>query len=170
MKRIGLMSDTHGFLNPRFFDLFAEVDEIWHAGDIGNGNVLADLESFKFCRAVYGNIDDWDIRIKLTEHQRFECEGLKVWMTHIGGYPGKYASHIRQELFRDPPGLFISGHSHILKVMYDKDLGCLHINPGAAGQSGLHKVPTAVRFSIAGGEVKDLEVIELGSKEKQNKK
>ena len=164
MKKIGLLSDTHGYLDTRLFDLFENVDEIWHAGDIGVGNVLTDLESFKPCRAVFGNIDDWDIRSRLTEHQRFVCEGLQVWMTHIGGYPGKYAPQVKHELFRNPPGLFISGHSHILKVMFDKNLGCLHINPGSAGRSGLHQVRTAVRFGIHAGEVKDPEVIELGKK------
>lgn len=164
MVRIGLLSDTHGFLDPRFFDLFSQVDEIWHAGDIGSGNVLTDLETFKTCRAVFGNIDDWDLRSRLTEHQRFECEGLKVWMTHIGGYPGKYSPTVKNGLFQDPPGLFISGHSHILKVMYDKNLGCLHINPGAAGRSGFHQIRTAVRFAIDKGEIKDLEVIELGKR------
>jgi len=164
MRKIGLLSDTHGFLDPRLFELFSNVDEIWHAGDIGLGNVLTDMERFKPTRAVFGNIDDWDIRSRLTEHQRFACEGLKVWMTHIGGYPGNYAPSVKHELFKNPPGLFISGHSHILKVMFDKDLGCLHINPGSAGRSGLHQVRTAVRFTIDSGEVKDLEVIELGKK------
>lgn len=164
MIKVGLLSDTHGFLDPRFFDLFSGVDEVWHAGDIGNENVLTDLETFKTCRAVYGNIDDWGIRIRTTQHQRFECEGLKVWMTHIGGYPGNYSSIVKHELIKNPPGLFISGHSHILKVMFDNNLKCLHINPGAAGKSGFHQMRTAVRFSIANGEVKDLEVIELGKR------
>lgn len=164
MIKIGLLSDTHGFLDPRFFELFAEVDEIWHAGDIGDGNVLTDLESFKICRAVFGNIDDWDLRSRTTEHQRFECEGLKVWMTHIGGYPGKYAPKVKQDIYKNPPGLFISGHSHILKVIFDKNLNCLHINPGSAGKYGFHQVRTAVRFAIDKGEIKDLEVIELGEK------
>jgi len=164
MKKVGLLSDTHGFLDPRFFELFAGVDEIWHAGDIGDENTLTDLETFKNCRAVYGNIDDWGIRIRTSEHQRFECEGLKVWMTHIGGYPGKYSPAVKQDIYKNPPGLFISGHSHILKVMFDKDLNCLHINPGAAGKYGFHQVRTAIRFSIDGGDIKDLEVIELGKK------
>ncbi len=164
MIRIGLLSDTHGFLDPRFFELFKGVDEIWHAGDIGNEDVLTDLETFKPCRAVYGNIDDWNIRNRTTEHQRFQCEGLKVWMTHIGGYPGRYSPRIRQDLFKYRPGLFISGHSHILKVMFDKNLNCLHINPGSAGKSGFHQVRTAVRFAIDKGEIKNLEVIELGKR------
>ncbi|WP_291857203.1 metallophosphoesterase family protein [Marinilabilia sp.] len=162
MIKIGLLSDTHGFLDPRFFELFKGVDEIWHAGDIGNEDVLNDLEIFKPYRAVYGNIDDWNIRNRTTEDQRFQCEGLKVWMTHIGGYPGKYSPRIKQDLFKYLPGLFISGHSHILKVMFDKNLNCLHINPGAAGKSGFHQVRTAVRFAIDKGEIKNLEVIELG--------
>jgi putative phosphoesterase len=164
MKRIGLISDTHGFLDPRLFEFFKNVDEIWHAGDIGSENVLTDLENFKICRAVYGNIDNWNIRTQTSEHQRFAIEDLKVWMTHIGGYPGKYAPQVKQELFKYEPGLFISGHSHILKVMFDKNLRCLHINPGSAGQSGFHQVRTAVRFGIEKGEMKDLEVIELGKR------
>ena len=162
MKRIGLLSDTHGFLDPRFFRLFKEVDEIWHAGDIGSETLLCDLESFKTCRAVYGNIDDWKIRAQVPLHQRFDCDGLKVWMTHIGGYPGRYAASIRAQLVHEPPDLFISGHSHILKVMNDRKLGLLHINPGAAGKIGIHRIRTAIRFSIDNGQVKDLEVIELG--------
>lgn len=164
MIKIGLLSDTHGYLDPRFFKLFSDVDEIWHAGDIGDENVLADLETFKTCRAVFGNIDDWNIRNRTTEHQRFECDGLKVWMTHIGGYPGKYSPSVKAEIFKNPPNLFISGHSHILKVMFDKNLNCLHINPGAAGKSGFHQVRTAIRFAIDNGEIKDLEVIELGKR------
>ncbi len=164
LLKIGLISDTHGFLDPRLFELFSGVDEVWHAGDIGSNEVLTDLQTFKFCRAVFGNIDDWDLRMQLSEHQRFECNGLKVWMTHIGGYPGKYAPQVKHELFQNPPGLFISGHSHILKVMYDKNLGCLHINPGAAGKTGLHQVRTAVRFEIHAGEIKNLEVIELAER------
>jgi hypothetical protein len=164
MRKIGLLSDTHGYLDPRLFELFNDVDEVWHAGDIGSVNILSDLESFKICRAVYGNIDDWDIRMQLPEHQRFECEGLRVWMTHIGGYPGKYSPKVKYELIKNPPDLFISGHSHILKVMNDKKLGLLHINPGAAGKSGLHSIRTAVRFVIDNGDVKNLEVIELGKR------
>jgi hypothetical protein len=164
MRKIGLLSDTHGYLDPRLFELFNDIDEVWHAGDIGSGNILSDLESFKICRAVFGNIDDWDIRMQIPEHQRFECEGLSVWMTHIGGYPGKYSPKVKHELIKNPPGLFISGHSHILKVMNDKKLGLLHINPGAAGKSGLHHIRTAVRFVIDNGEVKNLEVIELGKR------
>lgn len=164
MIKIGLISDTHGYLDPRFFELFSEVDEVWHAGDIGDENVLTDLETFKTCRAVYGNIDDWNIRIRTSEHQRFEINGLKVWMTHIGGFPGKYAPGVKADIYKNPPNLFISGHSHILKVMFDRNLNCLHINPGAAGQSWFHHVRTAIRFAIENGEIKDLEVIELGKR------
>jgi putative phosphoesterase len=164
MKKIGLISDTHGFLDARLFELFSEVDEVWHAGDIGDDNVISDLEAFKPCRAVFGNIDDWNIRLKLTEHQRFDFEGVKVWMTHIGGYPGKYSPLVKHDLFQSPPDLFICGHSHILKVMYDKNLQCLHVNPGAAGRSGLHQVRTAIRFGVEQGQVQDLEVIELGKR------
>lgn len=161
MQKIGLLSDTHGFLDPRFFELFAEVDQIWHAGDMGSDNLLTDLENFKPCRAVYGNIDGWDIRARVPEHQRFMCEDVEVWITHIGGYPGNYDRRIRNEIRMNPPNLFISGHSHILKVMHDKSIDCLHMNPGAAGKSGFHTIRTALRFVIDKEQITDLEVIEL---------
>ncbi len=160
MKRIGLLSDTHGFLDDAYFDFLKDVDEIWHAGDIGTVEVSDRLEAFKPMRAVYGNIDGHDIRLRYPEHQRFEIEGLKVWMTHIGGYPGRYAPGVKPDVFKDPPGLFISGHSHILKVMPDKRLDLLHINPGAAGNSGLHKVRTVLRFDIRNAKVHQLEIYE----------
>lgn len=161
MRRIGLMSDTHGYLHPDIFRYFAEADEIWHAGDIGTLETVRALESFRPLKAVFGNIDGRDIRALYPEDLRFNCEGVDVWMTHIGGYPGRYAPRIKPLIERRPPQLFISGHSHILKVMPDKRLRLLHINPGACGQQGWHRVKTLVRFSIAGGRVENLEVIEL---------
>ena len=160
--RIGLLSDTHSYLDPKVFQYFEECDEVWHAGDIGDSNVVDQLEDFRPLRAVYGNIDDKDMRLRFPEDARFECEGVDVWMTHIGGYPGRYNVRVREEIRKNPPKLFICGHSHILKVMPDKKLGLLHINPGACGNHGFHKVRTIVRFTIEAGTIKDLEVIELG--------
>jgi uncharacterized protein len=160
MKRIGLLSDTHGYINPRLFLFFKEVDEIWHAGDIGTMATADELSGFKPLRAVYGNIDGQDIRSTYHLHNRFPCENLDVWITHIGGYPGRYERGIKPEIFTNPPGLFISGHSHILKVIFDRKLNFLHINPGAAGLYGLHKVCTAVRFVVDGKEIKELEIWE----------
>jgi len=164
MVKIGLISDTHSYFDPRFFDLFKDVDEIWHAGDIGDKKILEQIEGFKPYRAVYGNIDDTTLRRELKKHERFMCEEVDVWMTHIGGYPGKYDRAVKKELFADPPKLFICGHSHILKVMYDKKLDLLHINPGAAGRYGFQKVRTAVRFVIDKDIIKSLEIIELENK------
>lgn len=164
MTRIGLLSDTHSYFDPRFKELFAECDEIWHAGDIGDIKVLDAMRELKPTRAVFGNIDDVVIRSVLKENLRFECDGVDVWMTHIGGYPGRYSPQVKSKIFRDPPRLFIAGHSHILKVIYDDKINCLHMNPGAAGRSGFHAVRTAVRFSLDKGEIKDLEVIELDNK------
>ncbi len=162
MKTIGLLSDTHSFLDKRIFTHFADVDEIWHAGDWGSYEVAKTLKSFKPLRGVYGNIDGQDIRIDFPKTLRFKCEEVDVLMTHIGGYPGRYAPEIRQELMKNPPKLFISGHSHILKVQYDKLWDLLHINPGAAGKHGFHQVQTLVRFEIDGNNIQNLEVIELG--------
>lgn len=164
MKKIGLISDTHSFLHPRVAHHFKDVDEIWHAGDIGNVSVADSLVSLKKFRAVYGNIDGQDIRIRYPKHNRFEIEGLDVWMTHIGGYPGRYDLRVREEIRKDPPGLFICGHSHILKAMPDKKLGLLHLNPGAAGKVGFHKVLSIMRFQISEGKCSELEVIELEKK------
>lgn len=164
MKRIGLLSDTHGYWDDRYEKYFSECDEIWHAGDIGSVELAERLASLKPLRAVFGNIDGGDLRKMFSEKYRFRCEEVDVLMKHIGGYPGHYDASIRGSLYARPPKLFISGHSHILKVMYDQTLGCLHINPGAVGISGFHKVRTLVRFTIDGSEVKDLEVIELGEK------
>lgn len=161
MKRIGLLSDTHSVLDERIFTWFEQCDEVWHAGDIGNLRVAEALEDFRPFRAVYGNIDGTEIRNRYPENLRFECEGVDTLITHIGGYPGKYAPRVRPILLSNPPKLFICGHSHILKVMPDKGLGLLHINPGACGKEGFHKVKTIIRFSLESGRIKDLEVIEF---------
>lgn len=164
MKRIGLVSDTHSHWDERFNTLFADVDEIWHAGDIGDIRLLEKLQNFKPLRAVYGNIDDRIIRSELPEVLRFDCEGTDVMMIHIGGYPGKYAPQVREVMKTNPPKIMIAGHSHILKVIYDDKHGVLHLNPGACGISGFHTVRTALRFVIDKGEIRDMEIIELGAK------
>ncbi len=160
MKRIGLLSDTHSFVDERIFTYFEACDEIWHAGDLGNAQVLDQLEAFRPVRAVFGNIDGPELRARLPENLRFDCEGMDVLITHIGGYPGKYAPRIRLLLQAHPPKLFVCGHSHILKVMYDKTLGLLHLNPGACGKEGFHKVQTVLRFTLSQGRISDLEVVE----------
>lgn len=170
MKRIGLLSDTHGYWDSKYEKYFSECDEIWHAGDIGTVEVAQKLAAIKPLRAVYGNIDGGDLRKMFGEKYRFKCEDVEVLMKHIGGYPGHYDASIRESLFARPPQLFISGHSHILKVLYDKTLQCLHINPGAAGMSGFHKVRTLIRFTIDGKEIKDLEVIELADEKNEDNK
>ena len=162
MKRIGLLSDTHAWWDERYLKHFEQCDEIWHAGDIGSVEVAEKLAAFRPLRAVYGNVDGHELRLMFPEVLRFEVEGAEVLMKHIGGYPGKYDPSIRNTLLMNPPKLFISGHSHILKVKYDDRLGLLHINPGAAGTYGFHKVRTLVRFEIDGGKFQNLEVIELG--------
>lgn len=162
MVRIGLISDTHGFLDESVFRHFEQCDEIWHAGDFGNIELADRLAAFKPLRGVYGNIDGKDIRSIYPENLKFNCEEVKVWMTHIGGYPGKYDPKIKAEINQNPPDLFISGHSHILKVMFDQKLRCLHLNPGAAGKEGWHKVRTLLRFCISGEKIHTLEAIELG--------
>lgn len=164
MMRIGLISDTHGYLDDAVFKHFDQCDEIWHAGDFGTLELADKLSSFKPLRGVYGNIDGKDIRLVYPEKIRFVCEETTVLMTHIGGYPGKYDARIREEIVRDPPGLFISGHSHILKVMYDKKVNSLHLNPGAAGKHGWHKVRTLLRFCISEEKIHNLEVIELANR------
>ncbi len=161
MTKIGLLSDTHGHTDDKLFDFFKDVDEIWHAGDAGDISVIEKLENFKPLRAVYGNIDGQDIRIRFPEHNRFNIEDVNVWITHIGGYPGRYDRRVKPEIFNNPPQLFISGHSHILKIMYDEKINCLHINPGAYGKSGFHKVRTAVRFTVDKKEFKDMEILEV---------
>ena len=164
--RIGLLSDTHSFLDPKVFEHFEECDEIWHAGDFGTMQIIDDLRAFKPLRGVYGNIDNKMIQSEMPLDLTFECEGLPVYMTHIGGYPGKYNPRVRPILKDNPPvgGLFISGHSHILKIMPDPKGGFLHINPGACGNEGWHQVKTLVRFSILDKTIKDLQVIEIGKR------
>ena len=161
MKKIGLLSDTHGQCDQKILDFFQDCNEIWHAGDIGTVEMAEVFERYKPFRAVYGNIDDHLLRSTYPEINTFTCEEVKVFMTHIGGYPGHYDSRIKFRLLQSPPRLFISGHSHILRVIPDKKLGLLHINPGAAGNNGFHQVRTAVRFVIDGSLIKDLEILEL---------
>lgn len=160
MPLIGLLSDTHGFINPRILDFFGLCDEIWHAGDIGNVEVVDKLASFKTLKAVYGNIDGSELRISYPKNLIFNCDEVKVFMTHIGGYPGRYEKEARQIIESEKPGLFITGHSHILKVIYDKKHSLLHMNPGAAGNSGFHHLITCIRFVIDGKDIRDLEVFE----------
>jgi putative phosphoesterase len=165
LKKIALLSDTHGYLDPRIFEYFAECDEIWHAGDFGNAAVSESLSSFKPLRGVYGNVDGQDVRKFHNETNAFVCEGVNVLMLHIGGYPGRYSAMAREYIKIKDPDLFICGHSHILKVMRDPYRPkLLHINPGAAGIEGFHVVRTAVRFEIDKGVIGKLEVIELGKR------
>jgi len=164
MIRIGLLSDTHGFLDDAVFRHFDTCDEIWHAGDFGNIELADKLAAFKPLKGVYGNIDDQLLRKTYPLNLRFLCEEMEIWMTHIGGYPGHYAAAIRAEIVKNPPDIFIAGHSHILKVMYDKKLSCLHLNPGAAGKSGWHKTRTLLRFCVSDKKIHNLEAIELGSR------
>lgn len=161
MTRIGLLSDTHNWWDDRYKKYFDNCDEIWHAGDIGSMNIINKLQNIKPLRAVYGNIDGAEIRSICPEFLRFKVEEIDVLMTHIGGYPGKYNPKVKQIMDIAPPQLFVCGHSHILKVMYDKKYHCLHINPGAAGNYGFHTVRTLICFTIDKKEIKDLEVIEL---------
>lgn len=168
MTRIGLLSDTHSYLDPKIYKYFEECDEIWHAGDIGDIAVTDELEEFKPLKAVYGNIDNHVIRATHPLDRRFKCEGVDVWMTHIGGRPGKYYPRVMDEMFKNPPKLFICGHSHICKVQFDKRFNCLYMNPGACGKKGFHKVNTILRFTIDGDDIKDLEVIELGMRSGKN--
>ena len=161
MKRIGLISDTHAYWDKRYAQHFETCDEIWHAGDIGSLEIIEKFKEIKPFRAVHGNIDGQEIRRIYPQNLRFTIEGVDVWITHIGGYPGKYDPVVRAEILLHPPKLFICGHSHILKVKYDKTLGLLHINPGAAGKQGWQYVRTLVRFVLNNGNIQDMEVIEL---------
>ncbi len=156
-----MLSDTHGFFDDKLREFFRDCDEIWHAGDIGNIETADKIAAFKPLRAVHGNIDGQDVRLAHPKHLRFFCEEVDVWITHIGGYPGRYDTNVYPEIFNNPPKLFISGHSHILKVMNDSKTGLLHINPGAAGNSGLHTVRTAIRFEISEKKISGLEVWEM---------
>ena len=162
--KIGLLSDTHSWWDKKYLEYFSGCDEIWHAGDIGSSEIVTKLKAICPLRAVYGNIDGTEIRQEFPCINHFQVEGVKVMMTHIGGYPGHYNPSIKLELFKTKPNLFIAGHSHILKVQYDSVLECLHMNPGAAGISGFHQVRTLLRFAIEGEKIKDLEVIELGDR------
>lgn len=164
--KIGLISDTHGWIHPRLFDHFASCDEIWHAGDIGNIETADSLAVIRPLKAVYGNVDDALVRTVYKEHLHFFVEEIRVWLTHIGGSPGHYDQRVKPAIYENPPDLFICGHSHIAKVMYDKKAGFLYINPGAAGYNGFHKYMTAIRFQIDGKNIHDLEIIELGERGK----
>ncbi|MDX2173930.1 MAG: metallophosphoesterase family protein [Bacteroidota bacterium] len=164
MKKILLISDTHSYLDEKLIKHINNSDEVWHAGDIGSYELCQKIEKLKPLKAVYGNIDGPDIRKTYPENLIFDCENVKVLITHIGGYPGKYPSRVKNLLLEHQPKLFICGHSHILKVIYDKELNLLHINPGACGINGFHQVKTAVRFEIDGSEIKNLAIIELGSR------
>ncbi|OEJ99985.1 metallophosphoesterase family protein [Roseivirga misakiensis] len=165
MNKIGLISDTHSFLDDRVFTYFKDCDEVWHAGDIGDPYVLDQLEEFKPVRAVFGNIDNQSLRARIPEVQSFTIDGLKVFMIHIGGTPPRYAKGVKSQLLEERPQLFICGHSHILKVMPDQNLNkMLYMNPGAAGHHGFHRERTLLRFSINESKISDLEVIELGKR------
>jgi putative phosphoesterase len=161
MIKVGLLSDTHNYLDDAVFRHFEKCDEIWHAGDIGNIGIAGKLSVFKPFKAVHGNIDGYDISSIYPESLRFTCEEAEVFITHIGGYPGRYGKKVTEAYREKPFQLFICGHSHILKVMYDEQWNCLHINPGAAGKQGWHKVKTLVRFTVEGTHFRDLEVIEI---------
>jgi len=161
MTTIGILSDTHGYVDPRLFDFFASCDMLFHAGDIGSMDAADKLSAFKPLVAVHGNIDGTDVRAAYPEIQRVSCEEVDILMTHIGGYPGRYERKIYPVLKSHPPKLFIAGHSHILKVMHDATLNFLHVNPGAMGNSGIHFVKTAVRLVVDGSDMKNLEILEL---------
>ena len=161
MKKILLLSDTHSYIDKKIVSYAKKADEIWHAGDIGDLKVTDELKKIAPLRAVYGNIDNAEARAEFPLHNRFTEEGVDVWITHIGGYPGRYNPSIREEIYGNPPKLFICGHSHILKVMNDKKNGLLHMNPGAIGTHGFHKVRTMLRFEIDSGKIGNLEVIEF---------
>jgi len=161
MKKILLLSDTHSYIDDQILKFIKQADEVWHAGDIGAVEVTDTIKKLKPLRAVYGNIDNNVIRSEFPLNNKFTIEKVTVWITHIGGYPNKYDLRIKDEIYKNPPQLFISGHSHILKVMFDKKLNLLHMNPGAAGKHGFHKVRTMLRFEINEDKITNLEVIEL---------
>ena len=164
MKKILLLSDTHSYIDTVILKYVKQADEVWHAGDIGNLKVTDSIKNLKPLRAVYGNIDDTKARAEFPEHNRFMCEGVDVWITHIGGYPPRYNNRVRDEIWKNPPRLFICGHSHILKIMPHKKLNILHMNPGAVGKHGFHNVRTMLRFTIDGSKIENLEVIEFARK------
>lgn len=165
MKQIGLLSDTHSYLDPTLFDHFRACDEIWHAGDVGSLTIIDQLEAFKPTRIVFGNIDNKAIQARTAENLHFEIEGLTIWMTHIGGYAPRYNPTVKKALKSAPPDIFICGHSHVLRVMKDPAFNqMLFINPGAAGREGFHHMRTALKFTLDSGKVKDMAVIELGKR------
>jgi putative phosphoesterase len=164
LRKILLLSDTHSHLDETILKYVNLADEVWHAGDIGDLAVTDTIKLLKPFRAVFGNIDDDKARMEFPLHNRFMCEGVSVWITHIGGYPGKYNPNIKDEMLNNPPKLFICGHSHILKVMYDKKHDFLHMNPGASGISGFHQMRTMLRFEIEGEKITNLEIVELGKR------
>lgn len=161
MKKILLLSDTHSYIDDKIINYVKQADEVWHAGDIGALEVTDTIKKYKPLRAVFGNIDGNEARKEFPLHNRFMCENVDVWITHIGGYPGKYSPAVKEEIYKNPPKIFISGHSHILKVMPDKTTGLLHMNPGAVGKHGFHKVRTMLRFEIDKDNIQNLEVIEF---------
>ena len=165
MKKILLLSDTHSFIDDQILKFVKQADEVWHAGDIGDLKVTDTIKKLKPLRAVYGNIDTADARLEFLLDNKFTIENVSVWMTHIGGYPNRYNPRVREGIKKSPPKIFISGHSHILKIQFDKKLNLLHLNPGAAGKHGFHQVRTMLRFTIEDENIKDMEIIEL---EKRN--
>lgn len=166
MTTIGLISDTHGWLDPAVAQHFKACNEVWHAGDFGSLQLADELQQQTGLplRGVWGNIDGYDVRSRFPKDAHFKCEGVQVFITHIGGYPGRYAPGVKDEILKNSSKLFIAGHSHILKVMFDAKLQCLHMNPGAAGRHGWHTVRTLIRFAIDGDAIKNCEVIELGKR------
>ena len=164
MVKIGILSDTHGYIDERIFKYFENCDEVWHCGDWGSVQAVEKLRAFKPLRGVWGNIDSYEIRNMFPLHNRFRIEDTEVWITHIGGYPGKYDAMVKPTIFENPPQLFVCGHSHILKVQFDKTVNLLHVNPGAAGKYGFHTVQTLIRLEIDGSKIQNLEVIELDGK------
>lgn len=165
MRKIGLLSDTHSYLDESVFDYFKDCDELWHAGDVGDEHILDQLEQFKPLRVVSGNIDGREIRLRAPENLHFELEGFNIWMTHIGGAPPRYNPQVRPQLQAGPPDMFVCGHSHILRVLRDPKLAnMLYLNPGAAGREGFHKVRTILRFTLDAGKVMQMEVVELGKR------
>jgi len=164
MKKILLLSDTHSYIDAQILKFVRQADEVWHAGDIGSLEVTDTIKALKPLRAVFGNIDDKDARSEFDLDLKFRVEKVNVWMTHIGGYPNKYNQRIREEINQNPPKIFISGHSHILKVVYDKKLQLLHLNPGAAGNHGFHKLRTMLRFELEAGNITNMEIIELAER------
>lgn len=164
MKKILLLSDTHSFIDAQILKFVKQADEVWHAGDIGDLKVTDAIKKLKPLRAVYGNIDNKEARLEFPLDLKFSLEDVSVWITHIGGYPNRYKPRIREEIEKNPPKIFICGHSHILKVQFDKKLNLLHLNPGAAGNHGFHKIRTMLRFQLEKGQINNLEIIELATR------